>query len=192
MTTNRRKRWISIEAVLWLAVLGFVGYRIWPQAASAFGLGSGGVEVADVRVELLDGEPVSLSDLRGQVVLVNFWATWCPPCRLEMPGFQRVYEDYADQGFTILGLSTDRTSRGAVVGFLSDMGITYPIAMATAQSVQAFGAGNLLPTSYLLDKAGKARYTVKGFYTEAALERAVKRLLDEPTPIAQTTTEVAK
>src|SRR5690554_227425 len=191
MTSNKRKRWISIEAVIWIAVLGFVGYRIWPQAASAFGLGSGGVEVADVRVELLDGEAVSLSDLRGQVVLVNFWATWCPPCRLEMPGFQRDYEEYADQGFVILGLSTDRGRQRTVRDLLHDMGITYPVAMATAQSVNAFGAGNLLPTSYLLDRSGKARYTVKGFYTETALEQAVKRLLAEPAPEAQTESEVA-
>jgi len=59
------------------------------------------------------------------------------------------------------------------------MGITYPVAMATGQSIQAFGAGNLLPTSYLLDREGKIRYTVKGIYAEAALEQAVKRLLAE-------------
>ncbi|MFS8639054.1 MAG: TlpA disulfide reductase family protein, partial [Gemmatimonadota bacterium] len=78
---------------------------MWPQAASALGLDSGGVDAPDFRVETLDGRTVALSDLRGQVVLVNFWATWCPPCRFEMPGFQRVYEEYRDQGFTILGLS---------------------------------------------------------------------------------------
>src|SRR5690606_16982844 len=106
------------------------------------------------------------------VVLVNFWATWCPPCRFEMPGFQRVYEEYADEGFVILGLSTDRGSRRAVRDFLSERGITYPVAMATAQSVRAFGAGNLLPTSYLLDRTGKVRYTVRGIYAEPALEQA--------------------
>ena len=191
MTMTKRRR-ISLEAVIWLAVLGFVGYRIWPQAASAFGLGTGGVEVADIRVELLDGESISLSDLHGQVVLVNFWATWCPPCRFEMPGFQRVYEEYADEGFVILGLSTDRGSRRAVRDFLSERGITYPVAMATAQSVRAFGAGNLLPTSYLLDRTGKVRYTVRGIYAEPALEQAVKRLLDEPAPAAVMMKAVAR
>src|SRR5690606_32147440 len=124
---------ISIEAVLWIAVLGFVGYRIWPQAASALGIGSGGLDAPDFRVETLDGTPVALSDLRGQVVLVNFWATWCPPCRFEMPGFQRVYDEYRDQGFTILGLSTDRGGTRIVREFLEERGITYPVAMATPE-----------------------------------------------------------
>lgn len=174
-----KKYRISLEAVIWVAVLGFVGYRIWPQLASVLGVGSEGIAVADIQVETLAGESISLSDLHGQVVLVNFWATWCPPCRFEMPGFQRVYEKYRDEGFTILGLSTDRTGKRAVQEFLDEMGITYPVAMATGQSIQAFGAGNLLPTSYLLDREGKIRYTVKGIYAEAALEQAVKRLLAE-------------
>lgn len=176
-----KKRWprISLEAVLWIAVLGFVGYRIWPQAASALGLGSGGTAAPEVRLETLDGQLLELSDLHGQVVLVNFWATWCPPCRYEMPGFQRTYEKYRDEGFTILGLSTDRTGRASVQAFLDEMGITYPVAMATAQSIQAFGAGNLLPTSYLIDRKGQIRYTVKGIYTETALSQAVERLLKE-------------
>ncbi len=178
---------ISIEAALWLVVLGFVGYRIWPQAASALGLGSGGTEAPEIQVETLDGGVLALSDLRGQVVLVNFWATWCPPCRFEMPGFQRTYEKYRDRGFTILGLSTDRTGRSTVSQFLDEMGITYPVAMATSQSIQAFGAGNLLPTSFLIDKEGRIRYTVKGVYTETALSQAVERLLEEGGETTTTT-----
>jgi|HigsolmetaAR202D_1030399.scaffolds.fasta_scaffold12953_4 cytochrome c biogenesis protein CcmG/thiol:disulfide interchange protein DsbE len=174
---------ISIEAALWIAVLGFVGYRMWPQAASALGLDSGGVDAPDFRVETLDGRTVALSDLRGQVVLVNFWATWCPPCRFEMPGFQRVYEEYRDQGFTILGLSMDRGGTHVVREFLDERGITYPVAMATPEAVRAFGGANLLPTSYLIDKEGRIRYTVKGVYTETALSQAVGRLLRE-TPDA--------
>ena len=170
---------ISIEAVLWIAVLGFIGYRIWPQAASALGIGSGGLDAPDFRVETLDGTPVALSDLRGQVVLVNFWATWCPPCRFEMPGFQRVYDEYRDQGFTILGLSTDRGGTRIVREFLEERGITYPVAMATPEAVRVFGGANLLPTSYLIDRDGRIRYTVKGVYTETALSQAVARLLRE-------------
>lgn len=179
MTTKRNWPRISLEAVLWIAVLGFVGYRIWPQAASALGLGSGGTEAPDIRVETLTGETIALRDLRGQVVLVNFWATWCPPCRYEMPGFQRMYERYRDRGFIILGLSTDRAGRGPVERFLDEIGITYPVAMATAESIQLFGAGNLLPTSFLIDTQGRIRYTVKGVYTETALAQAVERLLRE-------------
>ncbi|HEY8483112.1 MAG TPA: TlpA disulfide reductase family protein [Longimicrobiales bacterium] len=179
MGTKRNWPGVSLEAVLWIAVLGFVGYRLWPQAASALGLGGGGTEAPDIRVETLAGDTIALRDLRGQVVLVNFWATWCPPCRYEMPGFQRTYERYRDRGFTILGLSTDRAGRGTVQRFLDEMGITYPVAVATAEAIQLFGAGNLIPASFLIDTEGRIRYTVKGVYTETALTRAVERLLRE-------------
>jgi cytochrome c biogenesis protein CcmG/thiol:disulfide interchange protein DsbE len=179
MRTRRNWPRIFFEAVLWLAVLGFVGYRLWPQAASAFGLGGDGTEAPDIRVETLAGDTIALRDLRGQVVLVNFWATWCPPCRYEMPGFQRTYDRYRDRGFAILGLSTDRAGRGTVQRFLDEMGITYPVAMATAEAIQLFGVGNLIPTSFLIDAEGRIRYTVKGMYTETALAHAVERLLRE-------------
>ncbi len=179
MTAKRRWPRIALETAFWIVILGFIGHRIWPQLAAALGVGSGGTAAPDIRVETLAGEPVSLRDLRGQVVLVNFWATWCPPCRYEMPGFQRTYEAYRDRGFTIVGLSVDRTGRRAVEEFLDEHGITYPVAMATAEATRAFGAGNLLPTSFLIDATGRIRHTVKGVFLETTLTHAVERLLAE-------------
>jgi peroxiredoxin len=179
MTAKRRWARSALEAAFWIVVLGFLGYRIWPQFAAALGVGSSATAAPDIRFETLAGEPVSLRDLRGQVVLVNFWATWCPPCRYEMPGFQRAYETYRDRGFTIVGLSVDRAGRRVVEQFLDEHGITYPVAMATAEATRAFGAGNMLPTSFLIDAAGRVRHTVKGVFLETALTHAVERLLAE-------------
>ncbi|MFO7261701.1 MAG: TlpA disulfide reductase family protein [bacterium] len=179
MAAKRRWPRIALEAGFWIVVLGFLGYRIWPQFAAALGVGAGGTAAPDVRVETLGGEQVSLRELRGQVVLVNFWATWCPPCRYEMPGFQRTYEAYRDRGFTILGLSVDRAGRRVVEEFLEERGITYPVAMATAEATRAFGAGTMLPTSFLIDATGRIRHTVKGVFLETALVPAVERLLAE-------------
>jgi len=179
MTAKRRWPGIALEAGLWIVVLGLLGYRIGPQVAAALGVGTGAVAAPDVRIETLAGERVHLRDLRGQVVLVSFWATWCPPCRYEMPGFQRTYEAYRDRGFTIIGLSVDRAGRRVVEGFLEERGITYPVAMATAEATRAFGAGNQLPTSFLIDATGRIRHTVKGVFLETALARAVERLLAE-------------
>jgi peroxiredoxin len=178
-TTNRRSPLRFLEPVLWVLVLGFVGVRLWPQAAAMVGVGSAGAAAPEVQVTTLDGQQFALSELRGQVVLVNFWATWCPPCRVEMPGFQRVYEETRERGFTIVGLSTDRGARGTVERFLEERGLTFPVALASAEAIRGFGEPRALPTSFLIDHEGRIRYTVKGIFAEPALRRAVSRLLDE-------------
>jgi len=173
---------ISLNTILWIAVLAFLGFRVWPQLSAAIGIGGSGIEAPDFELQTLDGEPISLSGLEGQVVLVNFWATWCPPCRAEMPGFQRVYEANRERGFTIVGLSTDVGGTGPVRDFLVEYGITYPVAMANASVVRDFGGSNMLPTSYLIDREGRIRHTVKGYFAEAALSRAVANLIAEDGP----------
>lgn len=170
---------ISLGSILWIAVLALLGYRIWPQLGAALGVGDDGIDAPDFELHTLDGQPISLAGLRGQVVLINFWATWCPPCRAEMPGFQRVYEAKRDRGFTVIGLSTDVGGRGTVEKFLAERGITYPVAMASAKVVRDFGGSNMLPTSYLIDRQGRIRHTVRGFFAEPALASAVERLLAE-------------
>lgn len=170
---------VLLERGLWIGVIGYIGFRVWPQLAAAVGVGAPGPEVADVRVQTLAGDSVILADLRGRVVLVNFWATWCPPCRVEMPGFQNVYEKYQDRGFIIIGLSTDRGPRTAVLDFVRDRGVTFPIAMASATASAAFDAPRALPTSFLLDQRGRIRYTIRGYFAQAALDRAVAGLLAE-------------
>lgn len=115
-------------------------------------------------------------------MLVNFWATWCPPCRVEMPGFQAVYDEFRDSGFVVLGISTDAGGRAPVEGFLRERRITYPVAMASGNVVSAFGGADLLPTSYLIDRQGRIRNEVRGIFASIALRQAVKRLLSEPDP----------
>ena len=184
----------TLEVALWVGVIGFVLYRIGPQIGAAFGVGDAGPTVTDVEVQTLAGESVRLSDLRGQVVLVNFWATWCPPCRIEMPGFENVYRKHAGDGFTVLALSTDRGPRDVVGEFVEEHGLTFPVAMATAEARRAFGAGNMLPTSYLIDRRGRIRHTVQGFFAQPALELAVDRLLaeDEVAASSQSSAQEAR
>lgn len=185
-------RWPQLTRVLnvliWAGLIAVVAYRMWPQVAAAFGMGATGPQVPDIQVETLAGEHFTLSGLRGQVVLVNFWATWCPPCRVEMPGFQDVYEARKADGFVILGLATDRAPRGTVGTFLRERGITYPVAMATAEAVRAFGGARALPTSILIDAQGRIRHEVTGIFAEPALREAVDRLLAERN--AELTSEV--
>jgi cytochrome c biogenesis protein CcmG/thiol:disulfide interchange protein DsbE len=178
---ERIKKWRPSKwDFLFLAVaLGIIGYRLQPQAWAALGLGAEDTEVSSGGIETLDGEIITLEGLKGRVVLVNAWATWCPPCVLEMPGFQSVYEDYRDQGFTVLGISRDEGSPDVVRAFLKEKGITYPVAMAWQASLKGFGEVGGLPTSYLIGKDGKVKHRVEGLFAEPALRMAVRQLLAE-------------
>jgi thiol-disulfide isomerase/thioredoxin len=185
---DRVKKWrpSKWDILFFAVVLGIIGYRLQPQTWAALGLGAEDTEVSSRAIETLDGEILTLEGLKGQVVLVNAWATWCAPCVLEMPGFQRVYEDYRDQGFTVLGISRDEGSPDLVRAFLREKGITYPVAMAWQASLEGFGEIGGLPTSYLLGKDGNIKHRVEGLFTEPALRLAIKNLLEEDGPEAET------
>lgn len=170
--------------LLWGAVLALLAWRVGPQAAAALGVGAPDSDAPALTVSTLDGDEVSLAGLRGQVVLVNFWATWCPPCRMEMPGFERVWNSRREGGLVVLGLSKERGDEPGVRAFLAERGITYPVAVTGPEAAEAFGGVRALPTSILIDRQGRVRHRVEGFFAEPALRRAVDRLLDEPAPAA--------
>jgi peroxiredoxin len=104
----------------------------------------------------LDGKPAKLSDLRGKVVVLNFWATWCPPCRAEMPSMEALYQAYRNQGLVILAISSDRAGRSVVESFVQDRGVTFPILLDPDGEVFALYGVRGLPTSYLLDRRQRA------------------------------------
>lgn len=184
MTRPPFRRRISLEAVAWTLLLAFLGWRMWPQVAAAVGVESDAGQAPAFRVTTLAGDTITAESLRGKVVLVNFWATWCPPCRLEMPGFQDVHERHRDRGLVVLGLSTDAMGGQPVADFLAEHGITYPVAMARGSITRDFGGITTLPASFLIDRQGRIRHQVLGFFSETALEQAVGRLVAEPSPPA--------
>ena len=168
-----------LELLLWIGVLGFVFLRLGPQFTAAFGVGAGKEQFSAVAFRTLDGSTYTMDDIEGKVILVNAWATWCPPCVIEMPGFQRVYDDYKDQGFLVLGVSRDRDGPAPVRQFLERKGITYPVAMATDVDLGGIANVQTLPTSYLIGRDGTIRHRVEGLYAGPILRLAVRRLLAE-------------
>jgi cytochrome c biogenesis protein CcmG/thiol:disulfide interchange protein DsbE len=132
----------------------------------------------DFTLEAVDGRQVSLSDFKGQVVLLNLWATWCPPCVRETPRLVRVYEKYREQGFVVLGINTTYQDDPAKAAqFVRDHGVSYPVLLDMSDTFgQKYGA-RLLPTSYLIDRAGKVVMTKVGEVEEAQLEEQVQALL---------------
>jgi peroxiredoxin len=168
-----------IDVGFWLLLIGVLGWKLGPQLLSATGTGDTAIPAPAFEVTTFDGETVSLESLRGKVVLVNFWATWCPPCRQEMPSFERVWRDRRGDGLVILGVSTDRIGADAVREFVRDRGYTYPIAMAPTTMTRDFGGARVLPSSFLIDRAGSIRHEVTGYFAEPALRAALNRLLEE-------------
>ena len=122
-----------------------------------FGVPPSPMDAPDLTVPDLSGKRVSLSDQRGKVVLLNLWATWCPPCRAEMPAMEKVYQELKDENFTILAISTRdaRETRQKVVDYINEEGYTFPVLFdETAEAVPGFYHTGSIPTSYVIDKNG--------------------------------------
>lgn len=108
----------------------------------------------DFRLETLDGKTVRFSDLQGKTVLINFWATWCLPCRQEMPEIVRAYSQYHDQGFEVMSVD-EQEDNGTVQKWVNDFGMQFPVAMdRTGQVGLTFRAGTQFPTSFFVDPQG--------------------------------------
>lgn len=173
----RWRRWLTPANVITLLVVLWLGPRFLPHLGALVGIESGDHQHPSFAVTTLGGDPVSDSTLQGRVVLVNFWATWCLPCRAEMPLLQAMADRHRGAGLTVLGLSVDRAGPEVVGTFLRERNITYPVAIVGREAETAFGGVQGYPTSVLLDRAGRVRYKVLGPLAMASLEPAVRRLL---------------
>jgi peroxiredoxin len=127
----------------------------------------------------IQGHAASLSELRGQVVLVNLWATWCPPCKKEMPTLQAYYEKHKEQGFVIVAIN-DGDPQADVIRFAREYGLTFPVWLDPQYiaTEQAFKAPNL-PSSYIIDRTGIIRLRWVGEIAERALEGYVTPIITE-------------
>lgn len=168
------------ERLVTIAILAFVLYRLGPQLGAFAGVGPDLGRTPDYTVVTLDGDTLRAADLHGQVVVLNFWATWCPPCRIEMPSLQSLHEDRAGDGVVVIGLSTDVGSEAPVREFVTERDFTFPIGRATQAHRSAFGGIPGIPTTFLIDRSGVVRHRVVGYFTPPALRMAVGRLVDEP------------
>ena len=137
-----------------------------------------GSRLPDFAVKDLQGRPLASADLRGKVVLIDFWATWCQPCKKEMPGYQKLLDRYGSRGFAVIGFKFD-TMRDMEdpLQFASKIGVRYPLAVATEDVKQRFGGIEGLPTTMLYDRQGILRTKVIGFEYTEKVESALKPLL---------------
>jgi peroxiredoxin len=134
-------------------------------------------KLADFTLKSLTGETVNLRGLEGQkVVIVNFWATWCGPCRREIPDFNDVYSRYRDRGVEILGISVDQDPETVVPPFLQSNPMVYPVLLGSPELTYQYGIRGL-PTTFIIDRSGKIAGRIVGMTTAARLEAELAKLL---------------
>ncbi len=124
-----------------------------------------------------EGKSVKLSDFKGKVVVLNFWATWCPPCRREIPDFIALQKQYADKGLVIIGVSMDEGGAEVVKPFAKKMGINYPIVLGDQKTAAAYGGIQVVPTTFVIDKTGKIAAQHEGGADRTTFEAEIKKLL---------------
>ncbi len=138
---------------------------------------TGGKPAPAFTLQDLNGKNVSLADFRGKVVILDFWATWCPPCVKEIPHFIELYEQYKDKGFAMVGISLDQAGISVVKSFAQKFQINYPILMTDGRVDKAYGGIQSIPTTFVIDSAGNISKKYVGYIDKAVFENDIKALL---------------
>ena len=134
----------------------------------------------DFTLPKLDGNSLTLSDFKGKVIILDFWTTWCPPCRREIPDFVELYEKYKDEGLLIIGVSLDGGDSRSVKQFSKNYKINYPIVLGNFNITEDYGGIRAIPTTFVIDGKGNIKEKYIGYQPRATFEEVVKRLLEIP------------
>ncbi|RME76465.1 MAG: TlpA family protein disulfide reductase [Chloroflexi bacterium] len=180
-----QKKWLYLNLAIALAlIVGGVAALFWlgqqtgSRSASASVANPAGQHqtAPDFTLYSPDGQSVSLNDYAGKVILVNHWATWCPPCKAEMPALNAFYEDYKDRGFVVLAVNSQEDA-ATVKSFIQANGFTFPVVLDTRGQVGTIYRVRGLPTSFIIDRNGVIQYIHSGAITYEQLEKIVQPLL---------------
>ena len=129
-----------------------------------------------------DGKVVRLADYRGKVVLLDFFATWCGPCKIEIPWFTEMERKNKDRGFAVLGVSMDDEGWEVVKPFLAELGVNYRVVIGNDATAQMYGGVDALPTTFLIDQSGKIAAVHVGLASKKDFEDGIQQLLQSPAP----------
>lgn len=131
------------------------------------------------------GKTVQLSDYKGKVVLLNFWATWCGPCKIEIPWFIDFEQRYKDRGFAVLGISMDEDGWEAVKPYLETKKVNYRVVIGTDEVADLYGGVSSLPTSFVIDRQGKIASAHVGLVSKSVYQDDIEQLLDNRGQVAE-------
>ncbi|MCX6141662.1 MAG: TlpA disulfide reductase family protein [Ignavibacteriales bacterium] len=158
--------------------------RIMLLFAAAIGFISGATaqqqKAANFSLKSADGKSYELRKYKGKVVIVNFWATWCGPCRKEIPDFIEVYKKYKNKGLVIIGISVDKDGWSAVTPFVEESKMNYPVVLANQKVVENYGGVEAIPTTFIVDKKGYIADQHTGVMSLKELETKLQPLLKTP------------
>lgn len=171
-----KKHWRWLAAILMVVTVGyFIGVGRGPRTTH---LEPGSEVATDFTLTDVKGQQVRLSDFKGKIILLDFWATWCLPCLQELPDLKALYEKYKGEGFVILGVSLDEAGRDVVAEFVKKHQMPYPMLLAGGVDNVPEGYSVIgLPTAYLIDSSGYVRKNYVGFKFRETLEKDIRALL---------------
>lgn len=179
MRTTQRRHSYALILLLGLAWIYLSADKTNASSSGTSAAPQQGFLAPDFSLPTTTGETIRLSDLRGQAVLVNLWATWCPPCRAEMPAIEKVYQEYKDQGFVVLAINmTYQDDPFAVMPFVQEHGLTFPILLDQTGPVARAYQLRSLPSSFFITRDGIiAEVVIGGPMSEALLRTRVEEIL---------------
>ncbi len=139
----------------------------------------------DFSLTSLDGKTVKLSDFRGQAVLLNFWATWCEPCKIEMPWFVDLQKKYGPQGLQVLGVAMDDASPKEIAGFATKLSVNYPVLIGKEAVGDQYGGIPYLPSTFYISRDGKVVDRVFGLVSRSEIESNIQKALGQQGQVAE-------
>jgi peroxiredoxin len=143
-----------------------------------------GKTAPDFTLKDINGKMVKLSDFRGKAVVLNFWATWCPPCKIEIPWFEDLQQRYGSQGLEVVGVALDDSSDAEIAKFAQDMKMNYPVLLGKEETSDLYGGVEALPTTFYIDRNGKIISSVPGLVDRKEIEDNVVKALNSKTEAA--------
>ncbi|MCK5313994.1 MAG: TlpA family protein disulfide reductase [Anaerolineales bacterium] len=183
MKHHSSKRWTAFTIIVLVFFAGWIWISKGPASSNLdaeVSLPHQGFSAPDFSLETIHGETVTLSELQGRPVIINLWASWCPPCRAEMPALQNVYEDYQDQGLVVLAVNaTDQDNLDEAIEFAQEHWLTFPVLLDVTGMVSRMYKLQSLPTTFFVDDTGVIQeIVIGGPMAEALLRVRVEQLLE--------------
>jgi len=180
----KRDPFVIVVVAVVIALMLVVGLRMARRTQHAPVSQMKGDMAPDFTLQSLEGKAVHLSDYRGKAVLLNFWATWCAPCKIEMPWFVELQKEYGAEGLQIVGVAMDDASPKEIADFAKEMGVNYPVLMGKESVGDAYGGVQFLPESFYIDRNGKVLDKAFGLKGRGEIEDNVKKIIAS-TAVAQ-------
>ena len=181
MYSKTRRRILTVFALACVALGIWLAWPLLMHKAAQAIIAAREIRVSkgapDFTLRDASGKRVSLSDFKGKVVVLNFWATWCGPCKTEIPWFIDFQKEWQSRGFTVLGVSMDEDGWKAINPYVAEKKINYPVLLGDEDVNQAYGGIDALPTTFIISRDGRVAFLHSGLVNRAEYEKEILQLL---------------